>query len=107
MEGAADSLDQGRALSTQLFARDIKHIMLLHIGGFQTVMLPQLLQLLKQRGFTVVSLREAEGDPAYSIHPDLSDHWDGTFLEQLMRARHLEGPKISADRLAKLDAVCR
>jgi peptidoglycan/xylan/chitin deacetylase (PgdA/CDA1 family) len=107
MEGAADSLEQGQTLSTRFFARDIKHIMLLHIGGFQTVMLPQLLQLLKQRGFTVITLREAEEDPAYSMHPDLSDHWDGTFLEQFMRARHLDPPKASGDRLVKLDAVCR
>ena len=107
LDGAAKSLEQGRALSLELFGRDIKHVMLLHIGSIEAVMLPQLLRLLKQRGFTLVTLAQAESDPAYSMHPDSPDHWNGTFLEQMMRARHLGMPKDSTDWLSKLDAVCR
>jgi peptidoglycan/xylan/chitin deacetylase (PgdA/CDA1 family) len=107
LEGAAKSLEDGRSLSEQLFGRDVKHVMLLHIGSIEAVMLPQLLELLKQRGFALITLSQAESDPVYSMHPDLSDHWDGTFLEQSMRAGHLAMPKDSADWLAKLDAVCR
>jgi peptidoglycan/xylan/chitin deacetylase (PgdA/CDA1 family) len=107
LDGAARSLEQGRALSFELFGRDIKHVMLLHIGSIEAVMLPQLLDLLKQRGFTLVTLAQAESDPAYSMHPDSPDHWNGTFLEQMMRARHLAMPKESTDWLSKLDAVCR
>ena len=107
LDGAAKSLEQGRAFSVELFGRDIKHVMLLHIGSIEAVMLPQLLELLKQRGFTLVTLAQAESDPAYSMHPDSPDHWNGTFLEQMMRARHLALPKDSTDWLSKLDAVCR
>lgn len=107
LDAAAKSLEQGRALSVELFGRDIKHVMLLHIGSIEAVMLPQLLELLKQRGFTLVTLAQAESDPAYSMHPDPPDHWKGTFLEQMMRARHLAMPKDSTDWLSKLDAVCR
>lgn len=107
LDAAAKSLEQGRALSVELFGRDIKHVMLLHIGSIEAVMLPQLLELLKQRGFTLVTLAQAESDPAYSMHPDPPDHWNGTFLEQMMRARHLAMPKDSTDWLSKLDAVCR
>lgn len=107
LDAAAQSLEQGSALSVELFGRDIKHVMLLHIGSIEAVMLPQLLELLKQRGFTLVTLAQAESDPAYSMHPDPPDHWNGTFLEQMMRARHLATPKDSTDRLSKLDAVCR
>lgn len=107
LDGAAKSLEQGRAFSVELFGRDIKHVMLLHIGSIEAVMLPQLLELLKQRGFTLVTLAQAESDPAYSMHPDSPDHWNGTFLEQMMRARHLAMPKDSTDWLSKLDAVCR
>lgn len=107
LDAAAQSLEQGRALSVELFGRDIKHVMLLHIGSIEAVMLPQLLELLKQRGFTLVTLAQAESDPAYSMHPDPPDHWNGTFLEQMMRARHLAMPKDSTDWLSKLDAVCR
>lgn len=107
LNAAEKSLEQGRALSVELFGRDIKHVMLLHIGSIEAVMLPQLLELLKQRGFTLVTLAQAESDPAYSMHPDPPDHWNGTFLEQMMRARHLAMPKDSTDWLSKLDAVCR
>ncbi len=107
MTGASDSLEQSRALSNAIFGRDIKHVMLLHIGGFETVMLPHLLDLLKERGFTLITLPEAEADPAYSIHPDLPGNWGGTFLEQSMRARHLPLPKNSDVQLTKLDAVCQ
>ena len=107
LDGAAKSLDEGRAVSVELFGRDIKHVMLLHIGSIEAVMLPELLRLLKQRGFTLVTLAQAESDPAYAMHPDSPDHWNGTFLEQMMRSRHLAMPKDSTDWLSKLDAVCR
>jgi peptidoglycan/xylan/chitin deacetylase (PgdA/CDA1 family) len=107
MEGASDSLEQSRALSYAIFGRDIKHVMLLHIGGFETVMLPGLLDLLKERRFTLITLPEAQSDPAYSMHADSPGNSDGTFLEQHMTARHLSLPNNSNVRLTKLDAVCR
>jgi peptidoglycan-N-acetylglucosamine deacetylase len=107
MDAAADSLQQSRSLSNAVFERDIKHVLLLHIGSFETVMLPHLLDLLKERGFQLITLPDAESDPAYSMHPDLPGNWDGTFLEQWMRARHLALPPDSSARLAKLDGTCR
>jgi peptidoglycan/xylan/chitin deacetylase (PgdA/CDA1 family) len=107
MDAAADSLQQSRALSNAVFQRDIKHVLLLHIGSFETAMLPHLLDLLKERGFQLITLPDAESDPAYAMHPDLPGNWDGTFLEQGMRSRHLPLPPDSSARLAKLDAMCR
>jgi peptidoglycan/xylan/chitin deacetylase (PgdA/CDA1 family) len=107
MDAAADSLQQSKALSNAVFERDIKHVMLLHIGSFETVMLPHLLDLLKKLDFQLITLSDAESDPAYAMHPDLPANWDGTFLEQSMRARHLPLPQDSSGRLAKLDAMCR
>ena len=62
---AERSLTKGQADARTLFGRDIKHIMLLHIGGFETVMLPRLLDLLKARGFTLTTLDDASSDDAY------------------------------------------
>jgi peptidoglycan-N-acetylglucosamine deacetylase len=107
LEGASDSLQQSRELANAVFGRDIKHVMLLHIGSFETTMLPHLLDLLKERGFHLITLAEAESDPAYSMHPDLPGNWDGTFLEQSILARHLSLPRNSDAKLTKLDAVCR
>jgi peptidoglycan/xylan/chitin deacetylase (PgdA/CDA1 family) len=107
IEGASQSLDQGKALSTLVFGRDIKHVMLLHIGSFETVLLPQPLELLKQWGFILITLLDAESDPAYSLHPDLPSNWEGTFLDQMLAARHIQAPKNSDDDLAKLDELGR
>ena len=107
LDGAAQSLEQGQATAKLLYGRDIKHVMLLHVGAFQTVMLPRLLDLLQQRGFQLIPLPEAQSDPAYSLRPDLSSKWDGMFLEQSLRGRHLTLPENSALSLAWLDEVCR
>jgi hypothetical protein len=81
--------------------------MLLHVGAFQSLMLPRLLDLLNHRGFRLISLPEAQTDPAYSMHPALPSGWEGTFLEQSLRARHLSLPDRSALNLTWLDEVCR
>ena len=107
LDGAAQSLSQSQAAARLLYGRDIKHVMLLHIGAFQTVMLPQLLDLLHQRGFTLVTLPEAQSDSAFSEPPGLSSDWDGLFLNQVLTARHLALPKGSGANLAWLDKVCR
>ncbi len=107
MNGAADSLAQGGKMSSLVYGRDIRHVMLLHIGAFETVMLPHLLDLLKQRGFKLITLQEAESDPAYASDPDLPSNWGGTFLQQMMLAKHIPMPADSENRLAKIDALCR
>ena len=48
LSGASESLSAGQKVSNQICGRDIKHVMLLHIGVVETVMLPRLLELLKQ-----------------------------------------------------------
>jgi len=106
LDGAADSLTQGQKMAELVYGRDIKHVMLLHIGGFETVMLPKLLDLLKQKGFQLITLQEAESDLAYATDADLPSNWGGTFLQQMMRVKHLELPP-SENRLAKLDSACR
>jgi peptidoglycan/xylan/chitin deacetylase (PgdA/CDA1 family) len=107
LDGAGQSLKTGQALAKLVFGRDIKHVMLLHIGVFQTVMLPRLLELLKQQGVRLVTLPEAQSDPAYGMHADLPSDWGGTFLDQSLRARHISPPQNSFLSLAGLEDVCR
>jgi peptidoglycan/xylan/chitin deacetylase (PgdA/CDA1 family) len=105
---AAESLTQGQALSQTLFERDIPHVMLLHIGGFETVMLPRLLDLLQQRGFSLITLPDASQDDAYKSEPELTGNWNGTLLEQLARARKVTTtPSAYPDTFQKLEALCR
>ena len=81
--------------------------MLLHVGGFDAVMLPQLLDLLKQKGFKLVTLDEAESDPAYESNPNAGLKYGGTLLEQMIEAQHLNYPPVPPKPMKELDAVCR
>lgn len=118
---ARESLGRGQEASRTLFQRDIPHVMLLHIGGFETVMLPHLLDLLHERGFTLTTLPAAARDPAYAEDPKLPANWNGTFLQQLLRARQppppaspppaaapaAAAPPPGAEVFEKLAALCR
>jgi peptidoglycan/xylan/chitin deacetylase (PgdA/CDA1 family) len=96
-----------RKLSAILFGRDIKYVLLLHIGGLDSVMLPDLLDLFKKQGFDFVSLEEAQKDPAYQSDPDAALEFGGTLLEQLTEAKHLPYPPHAERPMKKLEAICR
>jgi peptidoglycan/xylan/chitin deacetylase (PgdA/CDA1 family) len=103
IDQAATSLTEGQA-ARAMFGRDIPHVMLLHVGGFQTVMLPRLLDLLSRRGFVLTTLDEAQADPAYTIVPTRAANWSGTLIEQMRRD---PAPAASLDNLfQRLAGVC-
>jgi peptidoglycan-N-acetylglucosamine deacetylase len=104
---ADEFLDLGLKLANMVYGRDIKHVLLLHVGGFETVMLPRLLEILKQRGFKLVTLTEAESDPAYQSDPDIVLNEGGTLLEQMMVAKHLPMPAHAPVPIAELESMCQ
>jgi peptidoglycan/xylan/chitin deacetylase (PgdA/CDA1 family) len=104
---AADSFALDRKLSAMLFGRDIKYVLLMHIGGFDSVMLPELLDLMKKEGFDFVTLPDAEKDPAYESDPDAPLLHGGTLLEQLIESKHMKYPPAPERPMQKLDAICR
>lgn len=95
-----------QARSQILFGRDIAHIMLLHFNGFEAVMLPRLLDLLRTNAFHLVPLEEAEADPAYTIDPHVGNT-GGTFLDDLMQARDLSLSSEPINHAALLRRLCR
>ena len=66
------------ALSKEVYGRDIPYVLLMHIGAFDARMLRELIALYRSRGFSFVSLPEAEKDPAYSDDADTSTEPGGT-----------------------------
>jgi peptidoglycan/xylan/chitin deacetylase (PgdA/CDA1 family) len=106
MATASEYLDLGVKEATLIFGRKIPHVLLLHIGGFETVMLPRLLDLLKQKGFVIVTLKEAESDAVYKVNPQPLQVWDGTLLDQIMDARKLQYPPHQQKPMDKLAAIC-
>ena len=104
---ASDDIALDRKLSVMLFGRDIKYVLLLHIGALDSIMLPDLLDLFKKQGFDFVTLEEAQKDPAYQSDPDAALLHGGTFLEQLTEAKHLKYPPHADRPMDKLDAICK
>lgn len=107
LQAAKDDIELDRKLSAQLFGRDIKYVLLMHIGALDSEMLPELLDQFKKQGFHFVSLKDAEKDRAYQSDPDAALKFGGTLLEQLTEARHLNYPPHVDRPMAKLDAICR
>jgi peptidoglycan-N-acetylglucosamine deacetylase len=107
LQTAKDDIALDRKLSVMLFGRDIKYVLLMHIGALDSILLPDLLDLFKKEGFDFVSLEEAEKDPAYQSDPDAALLHGGTLLEQLTEAKHLKYPPHPDRPMDKLDAVCR
>jgi len=59
LKTAKEYLTLDQEMSQQIFGRNIKHVLLMHIGAFDAVMLPDLLAQMKKDGFKFISLEEA------------------------------------------------
>ncbi len=95
-----------RDLTHTLYGRDIPYVLLLHIGAFDAKMLPDLIALLRSRGFTFTTLPEAMKDAAYREDPDIALKYGGAFQEQIAAARHIKFPANSKPD-KQLEATCR
>ena len=106
---AADSLARAQTDARAIFGRDIKHVMLLHVGAFQTVMLPRLLDLLHERGWTLTTLPDAASDPAYAKVPEGRTSWTGSFLDhhRSPQPRRDAAPRPADDFFQKIAGVCK
>lgn len=104
---AVEYVSMAQKMAVMLFGRDIRHILLLHIGAFDSLMLPELLETLQKQGYRFISLEEAESDPAYRTDPDAALSTGGTLLEQMVESRHLDYPPHQDEPLDKLNDLCR
>lgn len=100
-------LDLARKLSRQLFGREVKQVLLLHIGGLDSIMADRLLGAYRKAGVRFIGLRDALSDPAYAIDSEYVAESSGTFLEQLASARHLTPPQVPEIPEKRLKAICR
>ena len=106
LEAASADADFRRAMAKDLFGHDIPYVLLMHVGAFDARMLPRLLKLYSGKGFTFVTLQQAEKDQFYkgSIDPSLPDQPDS--LEGAMQGKGMKLPTHS--RLSiNLNSICR
>jgi peptidoglycan-N-acetylglucosamine deacetylase len=95
-----------RQLSQSVYGRDVKYVLLMHVGAFDARMLPELLALYRAKGVHFISLEDAMSDPAYLDDPDIGEPNGGAFLELMMRKKQLAFPANSKP-YKELDAMCR
>jgi len=106
LDAAAADADYRRAMARALYGHDIPYVLLMHVGAFDARMLLRLIKLYRDKGFSFITLEEAEKDPFYlsSVDPSLPAAPD--LLESAMQARGLElpaQPRLSFDP----NSVCR
>lgn len=106
LKAADQNIGYFRGMSKTLYGKDIPYVLLMHIGAFDARMLPRLLQLYHRRGFTFISLEDAEKDPfyRYDVDPKLLPGPDT--LQNAMVERHLPVPKQPTSEV-DLDKICR
>jgi (4-O-methyl)-D-glucuronate---lignin esterase len=102
---AGRSISSAQDTARRVFGHDVPHVMLLHIGAFETVMLPKLLELLDERGFRLVTLPEAESDPVYAADPAQTS--GGMFLQKMAAAKHVTLEWKPDDALSRLAGLCQ
>jgi peptidoglycan/xylan/chitin deacetylase (PgdA/CDA1 family) len=95
-----------RELSRLIYARDLKYVLLMHVGAFDARMLPELLKLYRAKGVQFIGLPDAMSDPAYQDDPDIGEPTGGTFLELMMQKKKLKFPANSKP-YKELEAMCR
>jgi len=95
-----------RELSQLIYGRDVKYVLLMHVGAFDARMLPELLKLYRAKGVRFISLQDAMSDPAYQDDPDIGEPTAGAFLELMLQKKKLKFPPNSKP-YKELEAMCR
>ena len=107
LESASTFLAFDDALARRVYGRRIPHVLLLHVGAFDALMLDDLLELYQRAGVRFVPLDAALADPAYRADSGVAPTRGDILQEQAARARGT-GLLPSAQKPFKaLDAVCR
>jgi len=107
LDTASSYLDLGRHLTNLVYGHDINHVLLLHLGAFSSTIVPDVLDLLAHKGFTLATLQEAESDPAYETDPDVGSKHGGTLLELWIEAKKIPFPPVAAKPYRELREICQ
>jgi peptidoglycan/xylan/chitin deacetylase (PgdA/CDA1 family) len=104
---ASEFLDLGRAQAKLIYGHEINYVLLMHLGAFSSTIMPDALDLLKSKGFKLVTLEEAESDPVYQGDPDIGLHDAGTLLDQMMQLKQIKYPEHAEKPYKEVQSVCQ
>ena len=107
VQAALRQLHRSQLLARNLLGRDIRHVMLLHVGVFDSLTLREVLTAFSQDGVRFISVQTALEDPVYRFNPGLPINEHITFLEQLLLMQGRSDPyKDPLYRVSDLEEVC-
>jgi peptidoglycan-N-acetylglucosamine deacetylase len=106
LEHATIRLEHAKKSALKLFGRPIQHILLLHAGLFDSLMLDKLLSAYEKAGAQFVPLKQATSDPIYLDDPGLTPSAGGTYLDQVAQSKGLPLPLVKKLPFKKLKAIC-
>jgi peptidoglycan-N-acetylglucosamine deacetylase len=72
MEMAKENIGVARETGHKLYGRDIPYVLLMHDSAMSAHMMPRVIRLYRSAGFRLVSIEQAESDPAYRVYTNLS-----------------------------------
>jgi peptidoglycan/xylan/chitin deacetylase (PgdA/CDA1 family) len=104
---ASEFLDLGREQAKLIYGHEISYVLLMHLGAFSSTILPDALDLLKKKGFKLVTLEEAESDAAYEGDPDAGLKDAGTLLDQWMQVKGIKYPEHAEKPYKEVEDVCK
>jgi peptidoglycan/xylan/chitin deacetylase (PgdA/CDA1 family) len=104
---ASEFLDLGREQAKLVYGHEISYVLLMHLGAYSSTILPDALDLLKKKGFKLVTLEEAESDPAYDGDPDAGLHDAGSLLDQWMQVKQIKYPAHEEKPYKELESICQ
>ncbi len=107
LDAAAKDITLEREEEKLVFGHEIPGVMLLHETPFTTLMLPDLLNLLRKQGFSFEGLAQVESDAAYAEDPDAGSEGGGTFQGQFMDSRRLPYPPVKPDPYIAVSQLCQ
>jgi peptidoglycan/xylan/chitin deacetylase (PgdA/CDA1 family) len=107
LETATEYIRLGREEQQIAFGHEIPNVILLHATAFTTLMVPELVNMLRAQGFQFASLPDVEKDPAYALDPDAALKYGGTLPDQFMDSRHLQYPAFKAKPFSTLKSLCQ
>jgi len=104
---ASEFIDLGREQAKLIYGREISYVLLMHLGAFSSTILPDALDLLKKKGFKLVTLEEAESDAVYESDPDAGMHDAGTLLDQMMQVKGIKYPEHAEKPYKEIESICQ
>ncbi len=107
LESAAEYIKLGREEEQIAFGHEIPNVMLLHATAFTTLMLPDLVDLLRRQGFRFAPLEKVERNAVYRKAPGSGPKYNGTLPDQFMDMGHFTYPPFPPLPTEKLQSICR